>query len=458
MIFDCEIELPLRQFTVHWRLHGEVAALGVYGPSGAGKTSLLETLAGWRRPSRGRIVLGGRTLFDSRAGIDLPPRQRRIGYLPQDVLLFPHLTARGNVELARAAGRDADARVDVQGDFDRRLGELAELLEIDALLERRPGELSGGERQRVGLARALCAAPDLLLLDEPLTALDPPLKRRILSDLLSLRERFPVPLILVSHDPLLALVLCERVQRLERGRIVAEGPSGARSRAASEAHEAETAVPSGGPAPSDVDAAHRADREPPMLTSDNLVQGVVTAADDDVVRLDCQGLEIVVPQSSLPATRSAGAASERAIAVGDRVTATIGSEEILVATREPELLSAVNVIATDLVERLGADSQTREADPDAAEAASSEPATVDDDPPPLRARSPGERVSHDRPAAERPSGVVLRCREPGSGLELVAHVTAGTAVRLDLVPGKRVWLVFKAHAVEVVAVVGPGRS
>ena len=194
---------------------GEIVA--VLGRNGAGKSTLLGALAGLLRPDSGRISLGGRVLTDVAAGVHVPSHRRGIGLLAQDPLLFPHLTVAANVAFgprARGVSRSAAA------DLVRRL-----LSDVDAaeFASRRPGQLSGGQAQRVAVARALAAAPDLLLLDEPLAALDvdaaPALRtmlRRVLRD--SGRTA-----LLVTHDPLDALVLADRVVVLSEGRIVEQG-------------------------------------------------------------------------------------------------------------------------------------------------------------------------------------------------------------------------------------------
>jgi molybdate transport system ATP-binding protein len=166
-MIDLDLELPLSTFTlrVATRLEGGVTV--VMGPSGSGKTSLLEAVCGLRPRVRGRIVLDGEVLLDSAASLIRPPEARRIGYVPQDAGLFPHLTAGGNV------------RFGARGDRERTLAAVS-TLEIEPLLDRYPASLSGGERQRVALARALASHPRLLLLDEPLAALDLGLRERIL--------------------------------------------------------------------------------------------------------------------------------------------------------------------------------------------------------------------------------------------------------------------------------------
>lgn len=214
-MISLELSLPLGDFALEVTLVSEAAAIAVLGRSGSGKTSLLEAIAGLRPGARGRIALGGRTLLDSAAGVRLPPERRRVGYVPQDALLFPHLSARGNVRFGLPRAPDAE----------RRFSETVELLEIGPLLERATGTLSGGERQRVALARALCAGPELLLLDEPLSALDPALKEKVLPYLLRIRDEAKVPMLYVTHQPGEARVLAREVVVLERGQVKAWGPA-----------------------------------------------------------------------------------------------------------------------------------------------------------------------------------------------------------------------------------------
>ncbi len=185
------------------------------GRSGSGKTSLLESLAGLRRGARGRLVVQGRTLLDSGAGVEVPPEGRRMGYVPQDSLLFPHLTARENV------------RFGVRKEHASRVDEAVALLELEPLLHRYPATLSGGERQRVALARALATDPALLLLDEPLAALDVALKERVLPYLLRIRDEARVPLLYVTHQLGEARVLAQEALLLEQGQVRAVGPADA---------------------------------------------------------------------------------------------------------------------------------------------------------------------------------------------------------------------------------------
>ncbi len=186
-----------------WR--SDAAAL--FGPSGSGKSTILEAIAGVRHDVEGDVRLCGRALHG------LPARDRRIGWVPQDGALFPHLRVRENLELASRARGDAGA-----------IARAVDALEIDSLLDRRARELSGGERQRVAIARALASRPDFLLLDEPLAAIDRPLRTRIVPFLQRLRKDLAIPFLLVTHDPLEVMELVDEVLVLSSGDIAAQGP------------------------------------------------------------------------------------------------------------------------------------------------------------------------------------------------------------------------------------------
>jgi molybdate transport system ATP-binding protein len=188
--------------------------LGVFGPSGAGKTTLLEFIAGLRHARRGRIELDGETLAEVENRKWIPPHRRRIGYVPQDLALFPHLDVRGNIFYGtRRSNESAKPSVDA----------LIEILELAPLLDRRIDGLSGGERQRVAIARALAANPCLLLLDEPLTGLDQDRKDNVLDYLRLLRQRWAVPMIYVSHLADEMADLCDEIIVLRAGTVIARG-------------------------------------------------------------------------------------------------------------------------------------------------------------------------------------------------------------------------------------------
>ena len=207
-MIDLDVELAQGTFVLEAKVQLDARAAALFGPSGAGKTTILDAIAGLRTPRRGSITVNGRVLYSSGAGINLPPHHRHIGYVPQDVALFPHMLVRGNLLYGRHPG--------VSPDLDRVVG----MLEIDALLGRHVTDLSGGERQRVALGRALMSGPSLLLLDEPLAAVDVPLRRRILPYLRRVRDELTVPIIYVSHDRDEVDELADVVVIMEGGRVV----------------------------------------------------------------------------------------------------------------------------------------------------------------------------------------------------------------------------------------------
>ena len=191
--------------------------LAVTGPSGAGKTTLLRLLAGLDRPAAGFVRFGEQTWSDSAARQWLPPQRRSLGFVFQDYALFPHLTVRENLAFA----------AENQPGKNQLVRELLELLEVAELAARRPAQLSGGQQQRVALARALAARPRLLLLDEPLAALDLPTRQRLRQVLAAAHQRFGLTTILVSHDPAEIAQLAHRVLALDLGQVVGVGPPAA---------------------------------------------------------------------------------------------------------------------------------------------------------------------------------------------------------------------------------------
>ncbi len=313
---EMDLTLPLDRFRleVSARL-GPAAA--VLGPSGAGKTALLESIAGLR-PARGRVVVDGEVLQDSAARLRLPPERRRVGYVPQDGGLFPHLSVRANLLFGRrAAGRSSG---DPAGD----LAEVVEALDLGALLERHPRHLSGGERRRVALGRALLARPRLLLLDEPTTGLDPERARRALGQIREhvgdLRSGFAVPLLVVTHRPEEAAALAGEVLLLEDGRVRDSGAT----------REVLLRAALG-----------------PGAEAETLIEARVAGHDREagVTRVELPG----------PAPARLSIPHSPDLVAGRTVLLAVGAGEVLVATARPEGLSARNAVevAIEAVEPAG---------------------------------------------------------------------------------------------------------
>lgn len=294
--FELALHLPLAHFTLELEVASGAQALGLFGASGAGKTSLLEVLAGWRTPERGCVRVAGRTLLDRAAGIALAPEQRGAGYVPQDALLFPHLDVARNVRFGVPRP--------VTAEHERHVQDVLAVLELAHLAARSVASLSGGERQRVALARALAARPRFLLLDEPLGALDLPLRRRILPYLARVRERFALPTLFVSHDPTEVRALCDEVLVLEQGRVRAQGRPEVVLR----------------------------DRRGAAGAFENVLAGRVAELGEGAARLVLdEGGELYVPAAGL--------------APGARAILALGADEVLVALEAPTRISARNVLA-----------------------------------------------------------------------------------------------------------------
>lgn len=183
------------------------------GPSGAGKTTLLRILAGFQRPDTGHVRLGGRVWSDTASRTMLPVQRRQIGFVFQDYALFPNMSVRGNLDYALGRGATRDAAM-----------HLLDMVGLTALAAAAPSQLSGGQKQRLALIRALARKPELLLLDEPLSALDPDLRLRMQDEVLRLHRHFATTTVMISHDPLEIARLADRVLRLENGRIVRDQP------------------------------------------------------------------------------------------------------------------------------------------------------------------------------------------------------------------------------------------
>ncbi len=209
----------VRGFTldVAWEIGNELAVL--FGCSGAGKSMTLQLIAGLAVPDKGRVHVGDRTLFDSSAGINIPPRKRSMGYVFQDLALFPHMTVKENI----AYGLDRPERT--RGEAG--VVQMIDAFHLNKLEDKLPSEISGGQKQRAALARALIRRPDALLLDEPFSALDTHLRAEMRSLLKDTREKFNVPVILVTHDVFEARSMADTIIVYSNGRIAQTGtPSG----------------------------------------------------------------------------------------------------------------------------------------------------------------------------------------------------------------------------------------
>jgi molybdate transport system ATP-binding protein len=305
-------------------LAGKVTA--VLGPSGAGKTSLLEVIAGLRAGASGRVVVDRTTFLDSGDKVCLAPERRNVGYVPQEPALFPHLAVEDNV---RYGLRDAIGA-------NRLFDETIELLEIGPLMKRYPRTLSGGEAQRVALARALVTKPRLLLLDEPLAALDSELKGRILPYLMRVRDESKIPMLYVTHHAGEAFALADEALILRSGRVEVKGPA------------RELLTPR---------LVASFDGE---ATFENIVDGIV------IETLPDSGTAMLAPAGAGPTDSPTGELTLSVpgtpdLKIGHRVTYRVASEDILLLRGKPEGISARNILRGRVmeVENLGSEAIVR---------------------------------------------------------------------------------------------------
>lgn len=296
-----DVALTHRQggFHLDVRFSAPAGITVLFGRSGAGKTTVINAVAGLLAPQAGRVVVGGVPLLDTGAGIDLPVHRRRVGYVFQDGRLFPHLTVRQNLTYGRwfaPAGRAAP------------LGHITELLGIGALLDRVPSSLSGGEKQRVAIGRALLCAPRLLLMDEPLAALDEARKAEILPYLERLRDETRIPILYVSHSVSEVARLATTVVAIDAGRVVRAGP-------AAEVLADPEAVPAIG-----------------VRQAGAILSATVVGHDDDgLSELQISGGRLFLPRVD------AGP--------GATIRLRILAQDVILATTRPDQISALNVLA-----------------------------------------------------------------------------------------------------------------
>jgi molybdate transport system ATP-binding protein len=355
-MLEIDVRHRLGAFTLDARFTSEGRVTALFGPSGAGKTSLVNCLAGLIRPERGRIVVDGQVLFDDHAGVCLPPHRRRIGYVFQEGRLFPHLTVRQNLLYGRWFTPAGERRASVES--------IVDLLGLRALLDRRPAGLSGGEKQRVALGRALLTDPRLLLMDEPLASLDAARKEEILPYIERLRDETRVPMVYVSHSVPEVTRLASTLVVLSEGRVEAAGQVGA--------------------VMSRLDLVGVIGREEAGAVLETVVAGIDSASGLSTLR-SLAG-DLYVPRLDLRP--------------GTPVRVRIRARDVMIATRPPGDLSALNVLEGKVAE-------------------------VGD----------GDAASVE---------IRLDCR----GEPLVARLTRHSVARLDIRAGRHVYAVIKAVAID----------
>jgi molybdenum ABC transporter ATP-binding protein len=381
------------QLDVDFELRNGITIL--FGPSGAGKTTLLDCIAGLTDLNEGRIVVGARVLIDSEAGINLSAAERNVGYVFQDLALFPHMTVEANVAYGLRELKAEDRKQRVAGALEG--------LGISDLRARRPAELSGGERQRVALARALITQPSVLLLDEPLAALDMPVRMKIAEDLRRSVQALPIPVLYVTHSRDEVFMLGERMLMLERGKIIAEGT------------------------PHQVMSAPRSETVAQLAGFENVFDAEVTSIHEERGTMTCKvtasGLgrarlpavpanpnegngttEVVPSRDDEPVGHLAQIELETPLVraeVGSKLRVGVSAGDVLLATAAPVGLSARNIL-------------------------------------------PGKLLS----LWQRDMIVVARV---DCGVEMSVHLTLAARDSLQLTPGRQVWLIVKTHSCHLLA-------
>jgi molybdate transport system ATP-binding protein len=275
----------------------------LFGPSGAGKTTLLDCIAGLTIPDAGKVAIANRVLFDSARKVNIPVQHRGIGYVFQDLALFPHLTAQKNIEYGLISLNQTERR--------KQSNAILESFSIAHLRDRKPAEISGGERQRVALARALVTDPCLLLLDEPLAALDAATKSKIIADLRAWNAAQNIPILYITHNREEVFALGDRVLILENGRILADGT------------------------PHGVMAAPRRESLAQLIGFENIFYAVVAAANEDRGTMTCRLAQNHNVELETPLVRAE---------TGSTLLVGIRAGDILLATIQPAGLSARNIL------------------------------------------------------------------------------------------------------------------
>ena len=308
MTFAVEIRHSQGDFRIEADFTSEGGVTALFGRSGSGKTSVLRIVGGLVRPDHGRILIGDQVLLDTSKGICLPPHRRGLGYVFQEPRLFPHLSVRQNLNYGQWFARSRSSFADL----DRIIG----MLGLEALLPRRPGHLSGGEKQRVAIGRALLASPRILLMDEPLSALDEARKAEILPYIERLRDDLNLPILYVSHSVGEVARLADRVVAMADGRVTGIGN-------ASEILGIQT-IATG--------------RE-----SGSVLEGLVRLQDEDpdLAAIALRGCRLLVPRGDLHE--------------GQKLRVHIPAREVLLATSKPQGISALNILKGEIRAMTGSD-------------------------------------------------------------------------------------------------------